>query len=88
MDRYLLTHSLLSSWLYALKDNPYEDLTAQRDPLAEFVSTLNRVETPPTEAILNGITFEDLATAIICGAPQFRYREMNDKTKEIRNFCI
>lgn len=25
MGRYLMTHSLLSSWLYTMKGNPYED---------------------------------------------------------------
>ena len=27
MGRYLMTHSLLSSWLYTMKGNPYEDMT-------------------------------------------------------------
>lgn len=26
MGRYLMTHSLLSSWLYTMKGNPYEDI--------------------------------------------------------------
>lgn len=36
MGRYLMTHSLLSSWLYTMKGNPYEDMTTERDPMAEF----------------------------------------------------
>ena len=32
MARYLMTHSLLSSWLYAMKENPYEDASTERDP--------------------------------------------------------
>lgn len=67
MDRYLMTHSLMSSWLYAMKENPYEDLTTARDPLAEFVATLNKEQTPPNEAMMNGIAFEDLVTAITKG---------------------
>ena len=40
MPRYLLTHSLMSSWLYAMKENPFEDMTTEADPLAEFVAVL------------------------------------------------
>lgn len=32
MARFLMTHSLLSAWLYAMKGNPYEDATTERDP--------------------------------------------------------
>ena len=28
MGRYLMTHSLLASWLYTMKENPYEDILA------------------------------------------------------------
>ncbi len=67
MARYLLTHSLMASWLYAIKDNPYEDMTTDRDPMAEFISTLNREQTPTTQAMQNGIDFEDLVTSITTG---------------------
>lgn len=68
VNRYLMTHSLLSSWLYTMKENPFEDLTtAERDPMAEFMQTLNREPTAPNEAMQNGIDFEDLVTAITKG---------------------
>ena len=67
MDRILLTHSLLSSWLYALKGNPYEDATTERDPMSEFMSTLRRDPTPTTEAMQRGIDFENLVTDIVVG---------------------
>ena len=67
MDRYLMTHSLLSSWLYAIKENPFEDAASERDPLAEFMLTLRREPTPTNEAMQNGIDFEDLVTAIVAG---------------------
>ena len=67
MDRYLMTHSLLSSWLYAIKENPFEDAASERDPLAEFMQTLRREPTPTNEAMQNGIDFEDLVTAIVAG---------------------
>lgn len=69
MERYLITHSLLSSWLYAMKENPYEDATSEREPLAEFLSTLRKEPTPTTEAMQKGIDFEDLVTAIVDGDP-------------------
>ena len=67
MDRILLTHSLLSSWLYALKGNPYEDATTERDPMSEFMATLRRDPTPTTEAMQRGIDFENLVTDIVVG---------------------
>lgn len=67
MERYMITHSLLSSWLYAMKNNPYEDATTERDPYADFLKTLNREPTETTEAMWNGIHFEDLVTAIMNG---------------------
>lgn len=62
MARYLITHSLLSSWMYAIKDDPYADATTERDPYAEFLNALNRLPSPPNEAMQNGIDFEDLVT--------------------------
>lgn len=67
MDRYLMTHSLLSSWLYAIKENPFEDAASERDPLAEFMLTLRREPTPTNEAMQNGIDFENLVTDIVDG---------------------
>jgi len=67
MERYMVTHSLLSSWLYAISENPYEDATTERDPMAEFLTVLRREQTEQTEAMLKGIAFEDLVTAILNG---------------------
>lgn len=69
MARYLITHSLLSSWLYAMRDDPYEDATTERDPYKEFLDTLNRVPREPTEAMQNGIDFEDTVMSFIRGVP-------------------
>lgn len=65
MPRYLMTHSLLASWLYAMKENPYEDATTERDPYAEFLQVLRREPTPTTEAMQKGIDFENLVTNIV-----------------------
>lgn len=65
--RYLITHSLLYAWKYALKENPFEDATSERDPYAEFLTVLRREQTETTEAMQNGIDFENLVTDIIAG---------------------
>lgn len=68
MARYLITHSLLSSWLYAMKENPYEDMTNAKDPMEDFFKTLKREPIDVTEAIQNGLDFEALVTDIIYGS--------------------
>ena len=40
--RYTITHSLLSSWLHAMKENPNEDATSERNPAEEFMQALRR----------------------------------------------
>ena len=68
MQRYLMTHSLLSSWLYAMRENPYGDMTTEpEDPLEDFKLVLNRQPTPTNEAMQNGIDFEDMVTNILHG---------------------
>jgi len=67
MSRYLLTHSLLSSWLWTMKESPYEDMTTEKDSYAEFISSLNRVPIPTNAAMQKGIDFEDLVTDILNG---------------------
>lgn len=55
MDRYLITHTLLSSWSYVFscwedgKEAAYED----------FLRTLNRLPPEETEAMRDGRAFED-----------------------------
>lgn len=75
MARFLITHSLLSSWLHAIKEDPYEDATTERDNYAEFLDVLNRVQTHPTEAMQNGLDFEELVTSIANGADYQADRE-------------
>lgn len=73
MSCYLITHSLLSSWLYGIKEDPFEDSTTERNGYSDFLDCLNKVEKPPTEAMLNGIEFENLVTDIATGrfTPEF-----------------
>lgn len=88
VKRYLMTHSLLSSWLYVLKENPYEDATTEKDPMAEFMQTLRREPTPTTEAMQKGIDFEDLTTAILTGRHVVRWHEKDFKTKETKEVYV
>lgn len=89
MARYLITHSLLTSWLNAIKEDPYEDVTTERDNYAEFLDVLNRVQTPPTEAMQNGNEFEKLVTDIATGrfVPEFETDgTVNPKTGEVMGY--
>ena len=58
-NKYLLTQSLISSWLWALKlDNGYED----------FLKTLRREPIRQTKAMLEGIRFENCLNAVLNGS--------------------
>ena len=54
MERFLITQSLISSWGYALTCVEECRETAYVD----FLNTLNRIPTPPTPLMQNGIAFE------------------------------
>ena len=58
-SRFLITQSLLSSWLWGLKlENGYED----------FLKTLRREPIQQTKAMLDGIHFENVLNAVLNGA--------------------
>lgn len=87
MERYMITHSLLYSWLYAMRDNPYEDATTERDSYNDFIKVLNREPTETTEAMQNGIDFENLVTAILNGNADYTdkwYEAANNIANRIR----
>lgn len=66
---YLMTHSLLASWLYLMKDNAFEDATTVKEPFEDFLRTLRREPSQPTAAMQNGIDFEDMVNAIVTSSP-------------------
>lgn len=58
-DRYLITQSLLSSWLYIYKsDDGYDD----------FLKTLHKEPIQPTRAMLAGQRFENCLNSVLNGA--------------------
>jgi hypothetical protein len=57
-NKYLLTQSLISSWLWALK---------LEDGFEDFLKTLHNERTPPTKAMLDGIRFENVLNACLDG---------------------
>ena len=65
--RYLMTHSLLSSWIWSMKDSPYADATNEADPMESFMRVLRREPGEVTDAIQNGNEFEELVTDIASG---------------------
>lgn len=60
---YLMTHSLLSAWQYIWKNT--KDEADDANPMEDFLRVLNREPTEATEAMQNGIYFENLVTAIL-----------------------
>lgn len=68
-NKFLITQSLLSSWLYTYKlDNGYED----------FLNSLNRIRKPPTRAMLDGTQFEGMVNAVCNGRPIERENKLYD----------
>lgn len=63
MERYLITQSLLSSWLYV--HSCWEG--CEDDAMADFLSTLRREPKPETEAMADGKAFEDDVYRIAAG---------------------
>lgn len=63
MERYLITQSLLSSWAYIF--NAYEGY--EEDAMESFLSTLRREPSEPTEAMLDGIDFENAVYRLASG---------------------
>lgn len=84
MSRFLITHSLLSSWLYALRDDPYSDATTERDPMAEFMQVLRRKSTPTNQNMQDGIDFEDTVMSFIRGVPNLGGK-WDDAAEKIAN---
>lgn len=62
-----------------------EDADVERDHMEEFLATLNREKREPSEAMKNGILFENLVTAITWGAddPGDRWHGAASKIAEI-----
>lgn len=71
MEKYLITQSLLSAWNYMF--DCHEGF--EEDAKADFLSALERQKKPATEAMLNGIDFENEVYAQAHGLP----REPHDK---------
>lgn len=64
--RYLLTQSLIGSWLYAMSSRE----ECQEEAYADFLNTLNRIPKETTPEMQNGIEFENLVYSIANGTFQ------------------
>lgn len=64
---YLMTQSLISSWMYAMKENPYADATTDDTAYSDFLKTLRKEPTETNEALQNGIYLENLVEKIVKG---------------------
>lgn len=73
-NKFLITQSLLSSWLYVYKtDNGYKD----------FLNTLNRAKKPKTKAMLNGIKFESIVNSVCDGKTIEKTHELYKPVMEV-----
>lgn len=91
MSQYLMTHSLLSSWLRMFKENPFEegDDPEKETALQEFMHTLRREKSTPSTAMQSGIDFEDLVTAILNGQPKANYHSTSkDGTQTLKVYDL
>lgn len=66
MEKYLITQSLLSAWEYMFDCHE----GCEEDAKADFLLTLERQKKPQTEAMLNGIAFENEVYAHAHGLPR------------------
>lgn len=74
INKLRVTQSLLSSWLYVFKkDDGYED----------FLRTLNREKKQPTQAMLDGIRYENCLNNILNGQPLPMDHEWHDPLLEM-----
>ncbi len=63
MEKFWMTQSLLSSWTHFLTaDEEYAESAFE-----SFLKTLRREKSEPTQAMLDGIAFEDMVNAIVAG---------------------
>lgn len=68
-NKVRVTKSLLDSWLYSYrKEDGYED----------FLRTLNREKTPPTQAMLDGTAYENMLNNVLNGEPIYMENEYYD----------
>ena len=66
MAKYLITQSLLSAWGYMFDCQE----GAEEEAKVDFLATLDRQKKEPTQAMLNGLSFEDQVYAQAHGLPR------------------
>jgi hypothetical protein len=66
---YLITQTLLSAWNYAHDCH----ISCSEEAYKDFLDTLNRVQKKPSDAMLNGILFENAVYRVAKGYPSDEY---------------
>lgn len=82
---YLLTHSLLQSWLYSMKPNPYEDMESEDNAREDFLRVLRREPSPTSEAAQNGIDFEDFVTRLVYNDSSADILKWHESAEKVAN---
>ena len=69
MPKVRVTKSLVDSWLWSFR---------KEDGYADFIKTLNREKTPPTESMLMGTAYENMLNNVLNGEPIYMDNEYYD----------
>ena len=84
--RFLMTQSLLSSWKYQFNDfSKYDDREEEFEENAHksFLQTLRREPIETSEAMQNGIDFENLVVDICKGTPGLQSHDWYNAASEV-----
>lgn len=79
MERYLITQSLLSAWGYMF--DCHED--CEEDAKTDFLSALDRQKKEPTQAMLNGLAFENEVYAQAHGLSRFPHEKWEPGIRKV-----
>lgn len=82
MERYLITQSLLASWAYIFDCHDGNAETA----VSDFMRTLNREKSEPTEAMLDGIAFEDEVYKEASGVKRSPHKKWEQGIQQVASY--
>lgn len=83
---YMITHSLLSAWRWALTGNPYEDMTTEKNSAEDFLCALKREPSEITDAMQDGIDFENLVSVYANNGELEEENKWHDAAQRIADY--
>lgn len=79
MEKYLITQSLLSAWGYMFDCHE----GCEEEAKADFLLALKKEKKPPSEAMLNGIAFENAVYAHAHGLPRTPHEKWESGIRKV-----